>query len=557
MCICKLSHIICDLQSGVGITNPHTEALEASEGDLEKSGGVWAMEDNAPMLLEDFDSMESVFAAETADTEALKPRTLKEAKRRPNWLQWEKAIEEELATLKAAGTWRLEDVLPGANIIGSKWVLKAKKDVAGNIACYKARLVAQGFSQISSVDYDNTYMPVAKFTSTRAVIAMANRLGMEMHQIDIKGAYLNGELNDNKVLYMQHHPGYKAPDAGTCILCLVKTLYGLKQLGRCWYQKLSSVFLFLGFKQYAVDQAVYFCIVMHKGELTVIVVHVDDCTIVATTIHLIEELKAGLHKHFEVTNLGELHWMLGIEVKCNCSSCVVHLSQQAYIDAILCHYHLSDLKPLSMPMDHQVCLTSDQAPASPGEYRMMCDVPYREAVGALNWAALAMCPDIVFVVAIVACFAANPGPTHWEAVKRIFRYLLGTRNLWLTYGKTNTPLKGYADADGSMAEDCHAISGYAFLIDSGAVSWSSKWQEIVSLSTTESEYVVATHGGKEALWLRNLISKVFGTIKGPTTLLSDNQAAIALTHDNQYHMRTKHIDVCYHWIRWVVEKGLI
>jgi hypothetical protein len=518
---------------------------------------VWTVEEGSPALLEDFDSMESVFATETADAEALEPRTLAEAKRRPDWPSWEKAIEEELATLKAAGTWRLENAPPGANVIGSKWVLKAKKDAAGNVVRYKARLVAQGFSQIGGVDYDDTYAPVAKLASTRAVIAMANRLRMEMHQIDIKGAYLNGELNDNEVLYMQHPPGYKPPDAGTRVLCLIKTLYGLKQSGRRWYQKLSSVFATLGFNQCAVDQAVYFRAVGTKGDLTVVVVHVDDCSIVATTIRLVEELKAGLRAHFEVTDLGELHWMLGIEVKRDRPGRVVHLSQRAYIDAILRRHQLADLKPLSTPMDHQVRLSTEQKPASAAECAMMRDVPYREAVGALNWAALATRPDIAFAVATVARFAQDPGPAHWEAVKRIFRYLSGTRDLWLTYGEESSPLEGYADADGSMAEDRRAISGYAFLIDGGAVSWSSKRQEIVSLSTTESEYVAATHGGKEALWLRSLISEVFGTLTSPTTLFSDNQAAIALTRDHQYHPRTKHIDVRYHWIRWVVEKGSI
>ena len=114
---------------------------------------------------------------------------------------------------------------------------------------------------------------------------------------------------------------------------------------------------------------------------------------------------------------------------------------------------------------------------------------------------------------------------------------------------------GYADADGSMAEDRRAITGYAFLIDSGAVSWSSKRQEIVSLSTTESEYVVATHGMKEALWLRSLLSELFGPISEATTLFSDNQATIALTKDHQYHAHTKHINMRYHFIRWVIERG--
>jgi hypothetical protein len=163
----------------------------------------------------------------------------------------------------------------------------------------------------------------------------------------------------------------------------------------------------------------------------------------------------------------------------------------------------------------------------------MRDVPYHEAVGALNWAALATRPDIAFAVATVAHFAANPGPAHWEAVKRIYRYLAGTRNLWLSYGETKRTLVGYANADGSMAEDRRAITGYAFLIDGGTISWSSKRQEIVSLSTTESEYIAATHGMKEALWLRSLISELYGPISEATTLFSDNQAAIALTKDHQ------------------------
>jgi len=344
---------------------------------------------------------------------------------------------------------------------------------------------------------------------------------------------------------------------GTRVLRLIKTLYRLKQSGCRWYQKLTSVFIKLGFKQYAMDQAVYYRVIVVKGELTVVVVHMDDCSIVATALCLIEKLKAGLREHFKVTDLGELHWMLSIKIKCDHPGQVVHLLQCLYIDVILCHYNLADLKPLSTPMDHQVQLSSEQVPTSTAECTMMRDVPYHKAVSALNWAALAMHPDIAFAVATVACFAANPGPAHWKAVKWIFCYLSGTHDLWLTYGKASSPLEGYADADGSMAKDWRAISGYAFLIDRGAVLWSSKQQEIVSLSTTKSEYIAAMHSGKEALWLRSLVSKVFGNLTSPTTLFCDNQAAIALTHDNQYHLQTKHINVRYHWIRWVIKKGSI
>ena len=381
----KPSRIICDLQSGNGVTSMRGTDLHLAPGmqlpgsfteEGKEAGGVWAVIDGTPELLEDFKGLEQVFTAETANTEVLEPRMLTEAKCWPDWPLWERAIEEELATLKAAGTWRLEEAPPGANIIGSKWVFKAKKDTTGNIACYKARLVAQGFSQIGGVDYDDTYTPVACLASSCAIIAMANRLDLELHQVDIKGAYLNGVLNEEEVLYMQHPPGYKSHDAATRVLRLMKTLYGLKQSGRCWYQKLSSIFLSLGFKQCAVNQAVFYKVVKHKNQLTVVAVHVDDCTIAASTCQLVNDLIEGLRKHVEVTDLGKLHWMLGLEIQRNCAASTIHLSQQAYIDAILHRFHLSNAKPLSMPMDPQVHLSSEQAPVSAAEFAAMRDVPY-------------------------------------------------------------------------------------------------------------------------------------------------------------------------------------
>jgi reverse transcriptase-like protein len=338
--------------------------------------------------------------------------------------------------LKAAGTWRLEEAPSNTNIIGSKWVFKAKKDAVGNIAQYKARLVAQGFSQIDGVDYDDTYTPVAHLASSHAIIAIANCLCLELHQVDIKGAYLNGMLNEGEVLYMQHPPGYKSHDAGNRILHLMKTLYGLKQSGHHWYQKLSSIFISLGFQKCSVDQAVFHKLDKCKKELTIIMVHVDNCTIAASSAHLVKDFKASLRRHIEVTDLGALHWMLGIEIRCDREVGMIHLSQHTYIDSILRRYHLTDLKPLSTPMDTSTQLTIEQAPMSVAEHAIMCDMPYREAVSTLNWAALATHPDIAFAVVTVTHFAANPGPAHWDAIKCIYHYLAGTCDLWLSYGET-------------------------------------------------------------------------------------------------------------------------
>jgi hypothetical protein len=181
----------------------------------------------------------------------------------------------------------------------------------------------------------------------------------------------------------------------------VKTLYGLKQSGRRWYQKLSSIFSSLGFQCCSVDQAVFHKSGKDKNELTVIAVHVDNCTITASNTQLVEEFKASLCKHVEVTDLGALHWMLGLEIKCDREAGTIHISQHAYIDSILRHFNFADLKSLSTPMDTSFRLTIKQAPASTAEHAVMQHMPYREAVGALNWAALATCPDIAFAVATV------------------------------------------------------------------------------------------------------------------------------------------------------------
>jgi reverse transcriptase-like protein len=165
-------------------------------------------------------------------------------------------------------------------------------------------------------------------------------------------------------------------------------------------------------KQCSVDQAVFHKSDKHKKELTIVAVHMDDFTIAASSAHLVEDFKASLCRHIEVTDLGALHWMLGIEIRCDWEAGTVYLLQHVYINSILCCYYLADLKPLSTPMDTSTQLTIEQVPTSVAEHAIMCDMLYCEAIGTLNWAALATHPNIAFAVTTVACFAANPGPAH-------------------------------------------------------------------------------------------------------------------------------------------------
>lgn len=208
-------------------------------------------------------------------------------------------------------------------------------------------------------------------------------------------------------------------------------------------------------------------------------------------------------------------------------------------------------------MDPGVIYCKKDAPSSPAEAAHMKSVPYREAIGSLMYASVATRPDITFAVSTLSQFLDNPGEAHWDAVKRVFRYLAGTKEFALTFGTEHHDLVAYTDADGATQEHRKAISGSAFLIDGGTISWSSRKQEIVTLSTAEAEYVAATHAAKECIWLRRLLDELSPHIPTPTTLFCDNQAACKIATTDNFHARTKHIDIRYHFIRQTIEDGTL
>ena len=296
-------------------------------------------------------------------------------------------------------------------------------------------------------------------------------------------------------------------------------------------------------------------LVPEAHQLTVIMVHIDDCTITVMNLALIGHLKNGIKRFIEITDMGELHWLLGIKIRRNREVCSVSLFQHTYIKSIIHQFRFEDLKPISTPMDPSAKLSAMQSPLTGSQYATMIHIPYWEAISTLMYAMLSTWPDISYMITQISKYLSNPGTPHWEGMKHVYRYLAGTMNMWLSFGGEVKELTGYANVDGSMGEDWHALSGYAYIIDGSAVSWSTKRQETVSLLTTESEYVATMHAAKEGLWLQLLITQLFGPLSSLTTLFSDNQSAIALTKDHQYHAQTKHINVCFHFIQWIIEDG--
>ncbi|PIL25828.1 transcription factor [Ganoderma sinense ZZ0214-1] len=481
------------------------------------------------------------------------PRTLEEARQSPDWPQWQRAIDAEYDNLRRHDVFDLVEPPPDANIVGSKLVFRVKHDAEGAVSGFKARLVAQGFSQVPGRDYhdDETFAPVSRLPSIRTILSLAARHDWELRQMDVKSAYLNGILEET--VYMRLPPGFAPPEQSHLVCRLKKTLYGLKQAGRGWYKTLTAAMENMGFTRCVADHAVFY---KREGESAIIVAaSVDDLTITGTS-DLVDAFAVDIKQRFEMSDLGDLHWILGIEVRRDRQARTIAISQRSYIDTIVSRFNLDEAAPLSIPLQPGSPLGNHQSPSTPRQFEDMRDVPYREAVGSLMYAAMGTRPDITFAVTALSQFMQNPGRAHWDALKRVLRYLKGSRELWLVYGTNNEGLRGYSDADwGSSTEHRHSISGYVFTLDGGAISWSSKKQNVVALSSTEAEYIALTHATKEAIWLRYVLSDILHPELAtfPVRLHSDNRSAIALAKDNAFHSRTKHIDIRFHFIREAVD----
>jgi hypothetical protein len=534
--------------------------IEAGEGTTDGHLSAYADMPALAEVTDDHDEPDWVYAAGFDDIVAATiqevegdPRSVAEARSRSDWPRWKEAMDREMQSLERANTWTTISRPPGKNLVGCKWVFRLKRKADGSIDKYKARLVARGFTQVYGVDYYDTYSPVARLASFRMILALAARQDWEIEAFDFNSAYLNGELGADEEIYMQEPPGYEM--GGGLVKRLRKALYGLKQAGRKWYNALSGALAKLGFRISSADPGVFTARV--GTDILILAAHVDDCILTGSSADLINQYKRKLNEHYALTDLGPVHWLLGIKVTRDRKARSLSLSQSSYIKAILARFSLDDAKPYDTPMMPGASYSKKDSPTSPTELARMQKVPYREAIGSLMYASVATRPDITFAVSTLSQFLENPGEAHWEAAKRVFRYLSGTRDLALTYGGEKHELLGFTDADGASQDHRRAISGHAFLIDGGAVSWSSRKQELVTLSTAEAEYVAATHAAKETIWLRRLKGDLSNSVTVATTLFCDNQAALRLAQADNYHARTKHIDIRFHFIRDVTERGEI
>ena len=289
-------------------------------------------------------------------------------------------------------------------------------------------------------------------------------------------------------------------------------------------------------------------------------VWVDDITFASKSQSSIDACIKELKEMFDLRDLGATTYLLGIEIRRDWKNHSISLSQRQYILNILERFNMTDCHPVSTPMDPGLHLDKTMGSKSPEDIAAMKEIPYLSAVGALMYLAVSTRPDIAYATGVLARFSSNPGLAHWKAVKHLLRYVKGTMDVKLTYSPSSYGelFTSYSDADhGGCKDSGRSTSGYLLKVGTGAVSWRSKLQPIVALSTTEAEYVAAVEAGKEMLWMRNILVEFGYDFSGPSKLQMDNQSAITVAKNPEHHGRMKHLDLRYYWLREKVESGLI
>lgn len=425
----------------------------------------------------------------------------------------------------------------------NKWVFRVKHDENTSNPRYKARLVVKGFSQRKGIDFEEIFSPVVKMSSIRIVLSLAAILDLEIEQMDVRTAFLHGDLEEE--IYMIQPEGFVVKGKENCVCKLKKSLYGLTQAPRQWYKKFES---FMGKHGYIKTTSDH-CVFMKKfssDDFVILLIYVDGMLIIGNNASRITSLKRELTKSFAMKDLGTASQILGLKIIRDRKTKRLWLSHEKYIEKVLQRFNMHKAKPVSTPLGAHFKLSNKQSPTTEEDKKAMEKIPYALATGSLMYAMICTRPDIAHSVGVISRFVSNPGKEHWHAVKWLMRYLRGTSNMCLCFGAKHTNLVAYTDLD--MAGDVdgrRSISGYLMTYAGGSVSWQSRLQKCVALSTTEAEFIAATEASKELLWVKKFMQEL-NFVQDKYVLYYDNESAIHLGKNPAFHARSKHIDVRYH-----------
>ena len=484
----------------------------------------------------------SNFCGHYAFVSITEPTKVDEAFLEPEWIQ---AMQEELHQFELNNVWELVKRPDPRkhNIIGTKWIYRNKQDENGLVVRNKARLVAQGYTQVEGIDFDETFAPVARLEAIRILLAYANHHDITLYQMDVKSAFLNGKLEEE--VYVAQPPGFEDPKHPDKVFRLNKALYGLKQAPRAWYDTLKEFLMKKGFKPGSLDPTLF--TKSYDGELFVCQIYVDDIIFGCTDQRYSDEFAYMMSEEYQMSMMGELKFFLGLQIRQQRNG--IFISQEKYLKDVLRKFGMQDCKGVKIPMPTNGHLCTDENGID-FDHKV-----YRSMIGSLLYLCASR-PDIMLSVCMCARFQATPKESHHKAVKHILRYLAHTPTLGLWYPKGSAfDLVGYSDSDyAGDRVDRKSTSGTCHFLGRSLVCWSSKKQNCVSLSTAEAEYIAAGSCCAKLLWMKRTL-KDYGINVKNVSLYCNNESAIKIAHNPVQHSKTKHIQIRHHFLRDHVLKG--
>ena len=476
------------------------------------------------------------------DTSNIREWTYRDILRMPRDQQeeWRNACREELESLRKRKVFELVDPLKGRKVIKNRWVFDLKSD-----GWRKARLVAKGFSQVEGVDYDEIFSPVVRYETVRMMIALAALKDWHISGLDVKTAFLYGELDEE--LYMEQPEGFKLPGQQHKVLRLKRAIYGLKQAALAWWKALDKSMAALGCTRLLTDSGLF----VNKEKNIVIIVYVDDVLFLGSDKNKIHSLKQRFMKIWECRDLGDTQEFLRMRIVKTKGRILV--DQKTYLQKVLQRFKLLNAKAAPTPLPEGYLPQPNKGPINP-ELR----ASFQQVIGSLLYIMLGTRPDIAFAVTKLSQFAANPTEDHLNRALYVCRYLLGTADYALVYdGKSNGGLVAYADSDWASDPNTRkSTTGYLVKLANGVFSWNSRAQKSIALSSTEAEYMSLSDTSRQLVWIRTLFQEI-GISLGPIPLCGDNQGSIFLASNPVQEKRIKHIDLRYHYIREIIRQKQI
>ncbi|KAI3782315.1 hypothetical protein L2E82_12357 [Cichorium intybus] len=472
----------------------------------------------------------------------VEPKNVKDAFDHSDWIE---AMQLELEEFERNKVWRLIPKPANASIVGLKWVYRNKLDTEGNVVRNKARLVVKGYCQQEGIDYEETFAPVARLESVRIFLAYAAHKNFDVYQMDVKCAFLNGDLEET--VFVEQPPGFESKTHPNYCYVLDKAVYGLKQAPRAWYETLTKFLKESNFKQGSVDPTLFRKKV--GSHLMLVQIYVDDIIFGSTDPNLSKDFEKLMKSKFQMSMMGKINFFLGLQIKQSKDG--IFINQQKYTKSLLERFGMTNCSKAKVPLPAGTRL-------NPSLDKPKTDIQqYRSMIESLLYLT-ASCPDIMFAVCNCARYQADPREPHLAAVKTIFRYLHGTTAYGLWYpANSGFYIQAYSDSDlGGCSIDRKSTSGGCQFLDGKLISWQSKKQTCVSISTAEAEYVAAAACTSQIIWIQSQL-KDYAINMRKIPLFCDSQSAIRICHNPVQHSKTKHIALRYHFIKSHVEEGNI